>query len=105
MSMEGDTLHQASEHVEPDDSNIDDVDSCNDCMDAPMAAAVVAAADSSADDDAGSIGDAYPQRCNTQDRFCFGLALALQGTGAACAHRHWMHLLVSLIDGDDRVPF
>ena len=103
--MEGDTLRQASEQAEPDDNNIDDVDSCNDCMDAPMAAAVVAAADSSADDDAGSIGDAYPQRCNTQDRFCFGLALALQGT-AACAHRRrWMHLLVSVIDGDDRVPF
>ena len=104
MPMEGDTWRQASERVEPDDSNIDDVDSCNDYMDAPMAA-VVAVAEGSSADDAGSIGDAYPQRCNTQDRFCFGLALALQGTGAACAHRHWMHLLVSLIDGDDRVPF
>ncbi len=103
MPMEGDTLRQASEQAEPDDSNIDDVDSCNDYMDAPMAAAVVAAEDSSADD-AGSIGDAYPQRCNTQDRFCFGLALALQGT-AACAHRCRLHLLVSVIDGDDRVPF
>ena len=102
MPMEGDTLHQASEQVEPDDSNIDDVDGCNDYMDAPMAAAVVA--EGSSADDAGSIGDAYPQRCNTQDRFCFGLALALQGT-AACAHRRWMHLLVSVIDGDDRVPF
>lgn len=103
--MEGDTLCQESAQAEPRDSNSDDVDSCNDYTDAPMVVAVVVAADSSADDDAGSIGDVYPQRCNTQDRFCFGLALALQGTGAACAHRHWMHLLVSLVDGDDRVPF